>query len=177
MSFRKWEMDELNRLSVEDFKKEEKLPIIVFLDQVRSMANVGSVFRTADAFKLNAVYLGGFTPKPPHREIHKTALGATESVDWQHVDDGVAALLELKEKGWKVVAVELAEGATSLDTFKVDSTEKYVLVLGNEVEGVSEEVLEVCDACIQIPQFGTKHSLNISVSAGILLWEFTKSHL
>lgn len=170
-------MDELNRLSVEEFKKEEKLPIIVFLDQVRSMANVGSVFRTADAFKLNAVYLGGFTPKPPHREIHKTALGATESVDWVHVENAPLALMELKQNGWKIVAVELAEGATSLNNFKVMLDEKYVLVMGNEVEGVSEEVLEVCDDCIQIPQFGTKHSLNISVSAGILIWEFAKTHL
>lgn len=177
MSFRKWEMDELNRLSVDEFKKEEKIPVIVFLDQVRSMANVGSVFRTADAFKLHSVHLGGFTPRPPHRDIHKTALGATDSVDWVHAENAKSALLQLKQEGWKVVGVELAEGAISLDAFKVNTLDKYVLVLGNEVEGVSEEVLEICDACIQIPQFGTKHSLNISVSAGILMWEFAKNHL
>jgi len=165
-------MDELNRMSAEEFKKAEKLPIILVLDNVRSMNNVGSVFRTADAFLLEAIYLCGVTATPPHREIQKTALGATETVNWKHFETTIEAVHSLKNEGYKIYAVEQADKSIMLDKFALDSN-KIALVFGNEITGVEQAVIDVCDACIEIPQYGTKHSLNISVSAGIVVWEIS----
>ena len=172
---RKLSMDQLGRMSVEEFKHADKSKIVVVLDNVRSMHNVGSVFRTADAFRMESVYLCGYTPQPPHRDIHKTALGATETVEWHYCNTTVEAIHLLKEKGYKVFAVEQAEGSVSLEKFTV--AENIAVVFGNEVEGVDNEVLKLCDGCIEIPQFGTKHSLNISVATGIVLWELTRKQL
>lgn len=156
---------------MEEFKHAEKHPVIAVLDNIRSMHNVGSVFRTADAFLIEAVCLCGYTPQPPHRDIHKTALGATETVDWLYYTQAVDAVTELKQKGYKVYAIEQVEGSISLDTFKTGPGEKIAVIFGNEVEGVQTTLLPLCDGCIEIPQFGMKHSLNISVAAGIVLWE------
>ena len=168
---RKLGMDELGRKTVEEFKQAEKNPVIAVLDNIRSMHNVGSVFRTADAFLIEAICLCGYTPQPPHRDIHKTALGATETVDWLYCPQAADAVLELKQRGYKVYAVEQAEGSMSLGKFVAPAGEKIAVVFGNEVEGVQGELLKLCDGCIEIPQFGMKHSLNISVAAGIVLWE------
>ncbi len=165
-------MDQLERPSVEAFKKQTKLPVTLVLDQVRSMHNVGSAFRTADAFALEQIILCGITGTPPHREIEKTALGATQSVAWQHVAETVQAIRQLRDAGYRVVAVEQAAGSHALHQFAPAPTEKYALVFGNEVHGVSDEVMAMVDSCIEIPQSGTKHSLNIAVSVGIVLWEF-----
>ncbi|MGF7232830.1 RNA methyltransferase [Arachidicoccus sp.] len=170
----KLSMDELRRKSVDEFKLAEKKPVIALLDNVRSMNNVGSVFRTADAFLLEAIFLCGYTPKPPHRDIHKTALGATETVNWLSFENILDALKVLKEEGFKVFAVEQASGSISLEQFDFVQHDKIALVLGNEVEGVQQCVIDLCDGCIEIPQYGTKHSLNISIAAGIVLWEATK---
>jgi tRNA G18 (ribose-2'-O)-methylase SpoU len=167
-------MDELGRKTVEEFKQAEKNPVIAVLDNIRSMHNVGSVFRTADAFLIEAVCLCGYTPQPPHRDIHKTALGATETVDWLYYQHAVDAVTDLRQKGYKVYAVEQAEGSISLERFSVDAAGKTAVVFGNEVEGVQSDVLKLCDGCIEIPQFGMKHSLNISVAAGIVLWELSE---
>lgn len=164
-------MDELNRKSVEDFRKSEKQPIVVILDNVRSMHNVGSVFRSADAFLLEGIYLCGYTPTPPHRDINKTALGATESVAWKYFDTTTEAIQLLKEEGYKVFAVEQAESSVFLQNFTYTNIDKLAVVFGNEVEGVGNESMLLCDGCIEIPQMGMKHSLNISVAAGIVLWE------
>ena len=172
---RKLSMDQLGRISVEEFKLAVKSNIVVILDNVRSMYNVGSVFRTSDAFLMEAVYLCGYTPQPPHRDIHKTALGATETVEWHYYNHTTDAVLLLKEKGYKVFAIEQAEGSTSLDKFTYDG--KIAVVFGNEVEGVDNEVMQLCDGCIEIPQFGTKHSFNISVAVGIVLWELSRTNL
>ncbi len=164
-------MDELNRKSVEGFKQANKKPIVVVMDNIRSMHNVGSVFRTADAFLIEAICLCGYTPQPPHRDINKTALGATETVDWLYFENTTAAIDELKKQGYKIYAIEQTEGSISLESITaVDS--KTALVFGNEVEGVSDEVIKLADAYIEIPQLGMKHSLNISVAAGIVLWQF-----
>jgi 23S rRNA (guanosine2251-2'-O)-methyltransferase len=168
-------MDELDRKTVQEFKEAEKNPVIAVLDNIRSMHNVGSVFRTADAFLLEGVCLCGYTPQPPHRDINKTALGATDSVDWIYLDETVTAVNQLKERGFKVYAIEQVEGSISLEKFKVNADEKIAVVFGNEVDGVHEEVIKLCDGCIEIPQYGMKHSLNISVAAGIVLWELCKS--
>ena len=168
-------MDELGRMSVEEFKEADKSKVVVVLDNVRSMHNVGSVFRPADAFLIQSVYLCGYTPKPPHRDIQKTALGATETVEWHYVSSTMEAVNLLKEKGYKIFAVEQAEGSVSLEKFNPE--DNIAVIFGNEVEGVDVEVLKHCDACIEIPQFGTKHSLNISVAAGIVLWEITRKQL
>jgi tRNA G18 (ribose-2'-O)-methylase SpoU len=168
---RKLTNDELNRKSVNEFRSSSKSPFIVVLDNVRSLNNVGSIFRTADAFIVEAVWLCGITATPPHREIHKTALGATESVEWKYHESAAAAVGELKEKGYRIISVEQADEAVPLDTFKVREGEKYALVFGHEIRGVSEEVVEMSDSCIEIPQYGTKHSFNVAVSAGIVLWE------
>ncbi len=170
---RKLSMDELGRLSVGEFKQAAKTPIVVILDNVRSMNNVGSVFRTADAFLLEAICLCGYTPQPPHRDIQKTALGATETVDWLHYEQTVDAVLDLKQRGYTVFAVEQAEGSISLETFQMPS-QPIAIVMGNEVSGVDSAVLEQCDGCIEIPQLGSKHSLNISVAAGIVIWKLTE---
>ena len=164
-------MDELSRKTVNDFKNAEKNKIILMLESIRSMHNVGSVFRTADAFLIEAVFLCGYTPQPPHRDIHKTALGATETVDWMYFPSAADAIKELKSKNYKIFAVEQTEGSIFLDKLKVDREERVALVFGNEVEGVSNQVLALCDACIEIPQQGMKHSLNISVATGIVLWQ------
>ena len=161
----------MNRLSIEEFKEEKKTALIVVLDNVRSLHNVGSIFRTSDAFLLEAVYLCGITSTPPHAEIHKTALGAENTVDWKHFEDTHLAVDELKTQGYTVYAIEQAKGSTLLPNLKLDKSKKYAVILGNEVKGVQQSVVDVCDCCIEIPQFGTKHSLNVSVTGGIIIWE------
>ncbi|MFM1840733.1 MAG: hypothetical protein RIR47_782 [Bacteroidota bacterium] len=171
---RKLSMDELGRMSVADFKIAPKKPIVVVMDQIRSMHNVGSVFRTADAFLINGICLCGFTPQPPHRDIHKTALGATESVDWMYYEQTTDAVIALKNQGYKVYAIEQTEGSIPLNQFK--KTEAPIaFVFGNEVDGVDQSVIELCDGVIEIPQWGMKNSLNISVAAAVVLWEFVRS--
>ena len=172
---RKLRMDELPRKSRTEFQQAEKLPVLLMLENIRSMHNVGSVFRTADAFLAEGIYLCGYTPRPPHRDIHKTALGATETVNWFYTETAREALKGLKLRGYQVVAVEQVTGSTPLQQFSLASGRKMVLVFGNEVEGVSAETLSLCDACIEIPQFGMKHSLNVSVAAGMVLWELVRS--
>ena len=164
----------MNRLTAEEFKEEKKTPLVVVLDNVRSLHNVGSVFRTADAFLVEAVYLCGITSTPPHAEIHKTALGAENTVEWKHYEDTHQAVDELKSQGYTVFAIEQAEGSTKLPDLKLDRDQKYAVILGNEVKGVQQTVVDACDGCIEIPQFGTKHSLNVSVTSGIIIWEFFK---
>ena len=171
---KKLKITELNRLTPEEFKEEKKTPLVVILDNVRSLHNVGSVFRTADAFLVEAVYLCGITSTPPHAEIHKTALGAENTVEWKYFEDTRVALEELKLKGYIVFAIEQAEGSTKLPDLKLDATKKYAVILGNEVKGVQQSVVDACDGCIEIPQFGTKHSLNVSVTSGIIIWEMFK---
>jgi len=173
---RKWKMDELGRKSVEAFKQAGKKPVIVVLDNIRSMHNVGSIFRSADAFLIQAIYLCGYTPQPPHRDINKTALGATETVEWKYFNKTEEALNELIKDKFQIYAIEQVEGSVSLEHFKFDES-KIALVFGNEVEGVSDNVLDLCNGCIEIPQLGTKHSLNVSVAAGILLWKAVEFQL
>lgn len=170
-------MDGLGRKSVEEFKQAQKLPVVAVLDNVRSMHNVGSVFRTADAFLIEGIYLCGYTPRPPHRDIHKTALGATETVDWEYVEDITEAVKRLRDRGFTIYAIEQATQSNALNAFTFDKEKKYALIFGNEVEGVQQQVIDLCDGCIEIPQLGTKHSLNISVAAGIALWEAVKHNL
>lgn len=171
---KKLSMDELNRVSTEEFKAQEKIPLVVVMDNVRSMYNVGSVFRTCDAFSVERLLLCGITACPPHKEIAKTALGATESVDWAHYDTTVEAVTELKKQGYKVFAVEQVDTSVMLDRMEARSNEKTAIVLGNEVFGVDNAVLALCDGAIEIPQNGTKHSLNVSIAGGIVIWEFFK---
>ncbi|MFA4853633.1 MAG: RNA methyltransferase [Bacteroidales bacterium] len=171
---RKLKLSELNRIGVDEFKHSPKTPIVIVLDNVRSLHNIGSVFRTADAFRLELVCLCGITGTPPNKEIHKTALGATESVNWKYFDKTKDAVSFLKENNYLVFAVEQAEGSVSLNKFVIPSGGKIALVFGNEVNGVEEEVMNQIDGCIEIPQFGTKHSLNIAVSVGIVVWELFK---
>ena len=168
-------MDELQRLSTEEFHASHKSPIVVILENVRSMHNVGSVFRTCDAFRVEKICLCGYTPRPPHRDINKTALGATETVEWAGYEDGLTAVAQLKEQGYSVYTIEQVHNSISLESFNYQSGEKIALVFGNEAEGVSEELIAAADGCIEIPQFGSKHSFNISVAAGIVLWELCKS--
>lgn len=169
---KKLTMDELNRLSVDEFKATDKTPLILVLDNVRSLNNVGSAFRTGDAFRIQKIYLCGITGTPPHREIQKTALGATESVDWEYVRDTAELIKNLKQKGIKTIALEQVSNSIPLNKFDASPDETYALVFGNEVFGVSEEVISEVDHVVEIPQLGTKHSFNISVSIGIVLWEF-----
>lgn len=169
---RKLALDELNRLSVNEFKDTLKFPYCLILDDVRSLNNVGSVFRTADAFRAEMVYLCGITGTPPHRDITKTALGATESVRWEYVADVVVLTRQLQEEGWVVAAVEQAEGSMLLNDFRPEPDTRYAFVLGNEVSGVREEVVLLADLVLEVPQFGTKHSLNIAVTTGIICWDF-----
>ncbi|MFI5152800.1 MAG: RNA methyltransferase [Chitinophagales bacterium] len=171
---RKLDMDELNRKSVAEFKGSMKIPIVVVLDNVRSMHNVGSVFRTADAFLLEGICLCGYTPKPPHRDIHKTALGATETVDWKHFVSALDACRELLENGYELVAIEQVEQSIPLQEFTKKDFGKLAVIFGNELTGVSNDILRLCKASIEIPQIGMKHSLNISVAAGIVLWELVR---
>lgn len=168
---RKLENRELNRKSIEDFKQSEKTPIIIILDDIRSLHNIGSVFRTADAFLIEKIVLCGITATPPNKEIHKTALGATETVAWEHSKNVLEVIQNLKDQNITVIAIEQVESAVFLQDFEVEKDKKYALVFGNEVFGVSQEAVAICDGCIEIPQLGTKHSLNISVSAGIVVWD------
>ena len=165
----------MQRLSVDEFKQAEKLPLIVVLDDVRSMHNVGSVFRTGDAFRIEAVYLCGITSTPPNAEIHKTALGAEDSVAWKAFDSALKAVMELKAAGYEVYTIEQAHGSTMLQDFQPEKGKKYAVVLGNEVKGVHQEVIDASDGCLEIPQFGTKHSMNVSVTAGIIIWHFAQT--
>ncbi|WP_395049967.1 RNA methyltransferase [Flavobacterium sp.] len=168
---RKLENSELERKSIEAFKEAKKTPIIIVLDDIRSLHNIGSVFRTADAFLIEKIYLCGITATPPNKEIHKTALGATETVAWEHCANVLKVIENLKKEDVTVLAIEQVESAIFLQDFKVEKDQKYALVFGNEVFGVSQEAVAICDGCIEIPQLGTKHSLNISVSAGIVVWD------
>lgn len=168
---RKLENNELERKSVEDFKKAEKTPIIIVLDDIRSLHNIGSVFRTADAFLVEKIVLCGITATPPNKEIHKTALGATETVTWEHSENVLEVIENLKKEGVTVLAIEQVESAVFLQDFTIEKDKKYALVFGNEVYGVTQEAVALCNGCIEIPQLGTKHSLNISVSAGIVVWD------
>lgn len=171
---RKLKITELNRISTQEFKEAEKLPLIVVLDQVRSLYNVGSVFRSSDAFRVEALYLCGITATPPNPEIHKTALGAEDSVEWTYFKSTQDAVKQLKEQGIEVWSVEQVEGSVMLQNFRPQKNKRYAIILGNEVKGVQQDVVDMCDGCIEIPQFGTKHSLNVSVTAGILIWEFAR---
>jgi 23S rRNA (guanosine2251-2'-O)-methyltransferase len=174
---RKLENSELDRLDVSSFKEAEKSAIIIILDNIRSLNNIGSVFRTADAFLVQKIYLCGITATPPHKDIRKTALGATESVDWEYKKDTLEVVKELKQQGISIVAVEQAENAVMLNHFEVGPTETIALIFGNEVKGVSQDVVNASDTVLEIPQFGTKHSLNISVSAGVVVWDiWSKQH-
>lgn len=168
---RKLKNSELNRLNIEEFKQSEKIPLIVILDNIRSLNNIGSVFRTSDAFLIEKIYLCGITAQPPHKEIHKTALGATEAVDWAYAENTEELVQQLKSEHVQILSVEQAENSTSLQSFYPVDDIKYAVIFGNEVKGVSQEVVNISDHCIEIPQFGTKHSLNIAVSCGIVLWD------
>jgi tRNA G18 (ribose-2'-O)-methylase SpoU len=167
----KLSMQQLGRISVDEYKSSEKSPLIIIADNVRSMHNVGSIFRTSDAFLVEKIYLCGITPTPPHREIQKTALGATESVDWQYAENTLEVINQLKKEGWTILALEQTTNSVMLDELKVEKGEKIAIVLGNEVEGVNQEVINLCHKAVEIPQFGTKHSFNVSVSCGIMLWQ------
>ncbi len=171
---RKLENSELNRLTIEEFKNTDKIPVVVMLDNIRSLNNVGSVFRTSDAFRIEKIILCGFTATPPSKEIHKTALGAEDSVDWEYFERTEAAVNILKQAGYIICSIEQVEGSVMLPDFKIEKEKKYALVFGNEVKGVQQSVVDLSDYSIEIPQEGTKHSLNISVSAGIVLWDFYK---
>ena len=168
---RKLANNELNRLDIEQFKKAEKTPLIVILDNVRSLNNIGSVFRTCDAFLIEKIYLCGITATPPNKEIHKTALGATDSVAWEYVENTLLLVEKLKEQDVYIISIEQAENSTMLNDFQPNGKQKYAIIFGNEVKGVEQEVVSASDEVIEIPQYGTKHSLNISVSAGIAIWE------
>ena len=174
-STKKLKLEELGRIDVETFKQTEKIPLVVVLDNVRSMHNVGAVFRTADAFIVNKIVLCGITPQPPHREIHKAALGATESVDWIYDKNISAALQNLKNENYKIIGIEQTSTSEIMTDYAINKGEKYALVLGNEVDGLSDEALPLYDTFLEIPQLGTKHSLNVSVCGGIVMWEFFKN--
>lgn len=171
---RKLTVEELNRMDIEEFHQSEKLPLIIVLDNIRSLHNVGSVFRTADAFRLQGVWLCGITACPPAAEIHKTALGAEDSVSWEYFEDTLDAVKHLQREGYEVLAVEQVEGSLKLNTFRIDPAKRYALILGNEVKGVRQDVVDAADAALEIPQYGTKHSMNVSVTAGIVMWEFER---
>lgn len=171
----KLKLEELNRIDVETFKKTEKIPLIVVLDNIRSMHNVGAAFRTGDAFLIEKIILCGITPQPPHREIHKAALGATESVDWIYENDINTAINDLKAQGFEIIGIEQTSGSQLITDFTIEKTKKYAVILGNEVDGISDEALPNIDTFLEIPQLGTKHSLNVSVCGGIVMWEFAKA--
>lgn len=173
-AMRKLKITEMGRMNAEEFRASEKMPLVVVLDDVRSMYNVGSVFRTADAFRVEAIYLCGITAQPPHPEIHKTALGAEDTVAWRHFPTAMDAVKALKEEGYTVFSIEQCEGSTPLQTVSADKASSYAVILGNEVKGVHQDVVNASDGCIEIPQFGTKHSLNVSTAAGMVIWEFAK---
>jgi len=167
---------ELQRKTVDEFKKSKKLPFVVVLDNIRSLNNIGSVFRTSDAFLIEHIYLCGITATPPHKDIHKTALGATESVDWSYFETTEEAVNQLKKEAYVIVSVEQVEGSISLPDFTIDKNKKYAFVFGHEVKGVQQQIVDMSHFCVEIPQFGTKHSLNISVSAGVVLWEMFRKY-
>ena len=171
---RKLKLDELNRLSTEEFKQAEKLPLIIVLDNIRSAANIGSVFRTCDAFLIEAIYLVGICAVPPNRDIQKSALGATETVSWTYFETIKEAIAALRAEHCEIIAIEQSDKSTMLQDFQPEKDKKYALIFGNEVEGVSDFAIQYCDTCIEIPQFGMKHSLNISVSAGMVIWDFAR---
>ena len=173
----KLKVTEMGRMSVEAFRNSEKIPVAIVLDNVRSMYNVGSVFRTADAFRLKQICLCGITSTPPHPEIHKTALGAEDTVEWTYYQDTVDAVIELRNQGYLIIAIEQVKNSITLEDFYIDMNNKYALVLGNEVKGVQQQVVDLCDDCIEIPQYGTKHSLNVSVTAGIVMHHFSLKFL
>ena len=173
----KLSMTELNRKSTEEFKRSEKTPLIAVLENIRSAYNVGSVFRTADAFLLESIYITGYTAKPPHKEIKKTALGAEETVSWEYFSNASAAIEHLKSNGYKVLAIEQVRDSISLEQFTADKNEKIAVIFGNEVTGVEQDTILQCDGCIEIPQLGMKHSLNIATAAGVVLWEIVRSRL
>ena len=168
---RKLKITELNRISTEEFKEAEKLPLVVVLDNIRSLHNIGSVFHTSYDFRIECIYLCGITATPPHAEMHKTALGAEFTVDWKYVNNTVEAVDNLKNEGYTVYSVEQAEGSIMLNELTLDKNRKYAIVMGNEVKGVQQEVIDHSHGCIEIPQYGTKHSLNVSVTAGIVIWD------
>lgn len=176
MGMRKLSMEELNRVSIEKFNQLDKLPVICVLDNIRSQHNIGSIFRTSDAFRIKELYLCGITAIPPNREINKSALGATESVKWQYFSETKVAIEKLKQAGYKIIAIEQAMESIALEDYIPGVSENIALVFGNEVNGVSEEVMEMVDACIEIPQFGTKHSFNVSVTAAIVLYQIYTKH-
>lgn len=171
---RKLNILEMGRMNTEEFKQSQKMPLVVVLDDVRSMYNVGSVFRTSDAFRVSSIYLCGITATPPHAEIHKTALGAEDTVDWKHFDNTMDAVQSLKADGYHIFSIEQCVGSTMLQKIELDANTKYAVIFGNEVKGVKQEVVDASDACLEIPQFGTKHSLNVSTTAGMVIWEFAK---
>ena len=173
---RKLRNSELDRLSADEFKVATKTPLIIVLDNIRSQNNIGSAFRTSDAFRLESIYLCGITATPPHREIHKTALGAENTLNWQYFNSTLEAVLQLKAQGYKIIAVEQAEHSTMLQDFKDDCSEKIALIFGNEIDGVDQSIMDLADMCLEIPQCGTKHSLNITVSMGIVIWHITSQH-
>jgi len=171
---KKRSMTDLNRISAEEYKSSEKLPVIIVLDDVRSAYNVGSIFRTADAFRVEGIYICGISARPPHKDISKTALGATEAVDWKYFSNASDAASGLRQNGYRIYAVEQADASITLGDFQPEKEEKIALIFGHEVFGVKEELLEMATGCIEIPQFGTKHSFNVAISAGIVLWEISK---
>lgn len=174
MKRRKLKLEELNRISIEEFHKSKKIPLVVVLDNIRSQNNIGSVFRTSDAFRVDEIFLCGITATPPNNEIHKTALGAEDSVKWSYYEDTLTAVNDLKAKNYIVYSIEQTENSQNLNTLVLDKTKKYAVILGHEVHGVQQNVINLSDGCIEIPQYGTKHSLNVSVSAGIIVWDFFK---
>jgi len=171
---RKLKLEELNRVTVSEFKKQNKTPLVVVMENIRSLNNIGTIFRTCDAFNVQAIYLVGITAKPPHREIQKTALGATESVEWEYFETSQEAIYQLKLNGFKIFSVEQVEGSVSVDKLNSVNCDKIALFFGNEISGVNQDTIDASDACLEIPQFGTKHSLNVSVCAGIVIWESFK---
>ena len=174
---KKLSMDELNRLSTEEFKSAEKTKVVIILDNIRSMHNVGSVFRTSDAFAVEKIILCGITARPPHRDIEKSALGATASVVWEYEESTLVAVQKLKEKGYQIISIEQTENSHTLEDFEFSYHQPYAIIFGNEVDGVQQEVINQSNYCIEIPQFGTKHSFNVSVTAGIVMWQVFISHL
>jgi tRNA G18 (ribose-2'-O)-methylase SpoU len=171
---KKLSVDELNRLNVNQFRQAEKMPVVVVLDNLRSLNNIGSIFRTGDAFRISEIYLCGITATPPHREIHKTALGATESVTWRYFQQTEYAVAELKSSGYRIIAVEQVQNSRSIKDLSVSSGQKMALIFGHEVNGVDQKIIDLSDECVEIPQFGTKHSLNVAVCGGIVLWEMIR---
>ena len=172
MNYRKLKITEMGRMSVEEFHEAEKMPLLVVLDSVRSLYNVGSVFRTSDAFRVAGVVLCGITATPPNAEIHKTALGAEDSVSWHYFKDTMESVACLRDDGYTLLAIEQCEGSMMLNDFRPEPHKKYAVILGNEVKGVQQQVIDVCDGCLEIPQYGTKHSMNVSVTAGIVIYNF-----